>query len=121
MRENIYNYIIDLYKHPHNYGTLKNPTHKSTLANPFCGDIISITLKLKENKIQDIKFKGKGCTISIASASLITDKLKGKSLNYVKKLGSKEIQNLLNLKLSPTRLKCALLPLETIKKALEKC
>ncbi len=115
--------IYDLYKHPENFGVISNPTHTSHIINQFCGDDISIFLKLdkKTNKIDDIKFNGKGCAISFASASLLTDLIKTK--NYSSKqiidLKKDDILNILEIPISSVRLKCALLPLEAVQKAIQ--
>lgn len=112
-------YILDLYKNPHNFGILDNPTHKSEENNPMCGDKINISLELKDGKVKDIKFDGEGCAISMASASLVTDKIKDMPAEQVKNLGSDFILQLMRIPIGPTRMKCALLPLEAIKKALK--
>ena len=111
--------IIELYKNPLNYGKLENPTHSQKEYNPLCGDEIEISIIYENNKIKDIKFTGEGCAISMASASLITEEIKGMNFNKINSLGSKEIINLLKIPISPTRIKCALLPLEAIKKAIK--
>lgn len=113
-------HILDLYKNPHNYGELKNATHKFSEFNPLCGDEITIQLIINNNKIEDIKFTGKGCAISIASASLLTDEVKGKTIEQVKNLSSENIIKMLNIPLSSVRIKCALLSLDTLKIAIEK-
>lgn len=111
--------IIELYKNPLNYGKLETPTHSQKEYNPLCGDEIEISIIYENNKIKDIKFTGEGCAISMASASLITEEIKGMNFNKINSLGSKEIINLLKIPISPTRIKCALLPLEAIKKAIK--
>ena len=93
--------------------------------NPLCGDKICIQIKLqttnyKLQTIQDIKFSGVGCAISIASASLLTEKVKNMDLAKVQRLKTKDIVDMLGITLTPTRLKCALLSLEVLQKALNK-
>tara|TARA_Y100000310_G_C20673643_1_gene811641 strand:+ start:1107 stop:1499 length:393 start_codon:yes stop_codon:yes gene_type:complete len=112
--------ILELYKDPSNYGSLKNPTHNHTEYNSFCGDEITIHLDVKNKKINDIKFSGSGCVISIVTASLLTDMLKGFNIEDAKKLSGKDILKLLKTKISPARVKCAFLPLEAVKGALDK-
>lgn len=112
-------HILDLYKNPHNKGNLKNPTHEFSKNNPLCGDEIKIQLIIHGNKITDIKFSGQGCAISQASASLLTDKIKNFSINQIKKFSSADLLNLLKVPISYTRIKCALLPLDAVKGALE--
>lgn len=111
--------ILDLYKNPRNKGVLETPTNNFSKKNPLCGDEITIQLEIKENKINDVKFSGQGCAISQASASLLTEKIKNMSIEEVKNLNKEDILNLLHIDISPGRLKCALLPLDTLKGALE--
>ncbi len=111
--------ILDLYKNPKNKGPLENHTHENHRNNPLCGDEISIQLIVENNKIKDIKFQGQGCAISQASASLVTDKIKNMPIEDVKNLNTDDVLELLHIPISPGRLKCALLSLETIKGALE--
>ncbi|HEB47057.1 MAG TPA: iron-sulfur cluster assembly scaffold protein [Candidatus Pacearchaeota archaeon] len=112
-------HILELYKSPSNFGTLKNPSHESTEYNSVCGDEITIQLLIKNNVVKDIKFSGSGCVISTVSASLLTDKIKGMSPEDVKELSNKDILKLLKIKITPARIKCALLSLEAAKKALK--
>ena len=112
-------HILDLYKNPHNKGNLKNPTYELSKNNPICGDEIKIQILAKNNKIADIKFCGQGCVISQASASLLTDKIKNLSINKIKKLNKEHILEMLKIPISYTRIKCALLPLEAVRGALE--
>lgn len=110
--------IVELYRNPNNYGTLDNPTISYEEGNPFCGDKIRIDIKIKDNKIYDIKFSGKGCTISIASASILTDFVKGKNINEVIKISKEKLLELIGIPITPIRLKCALLSLKVLKVAL---
>ncbi len=81
--------ILDHNKNPRNYGEMENPTHLAVGDNPLCGDHIEIFLKIEGNVISDIKFKGVGCAISKASASLLTTVLKGKTIDEAKNLFEK--------------------------------
>lgn len=112
-------HILDLYRNPHNKENLENPTHEFLKNNPICGDEIKIQLIIKSNKIIDVKFSGQGCAISQASASLLTDKIKNLSADKIKKFSKKDVLKLLKIPISPLRIKCALLPLDAIKGALE--
>ena len=107
--------ILDHYQHPHNHGEIPEADISYEDSNPLCGDKIRIDIKLKNNIVEDVKFNGKGCAISQASASILTDELIGKSLDDVKKLDKKFILDLLGIPLGPSRIKCALLPLKVIK------
>ncbi len=107
--------ILDHYQHPHNHGEIPEADISYEDSNPLCGDKIRIDIKLKDNVVTDIKFNGKGCAISQASASMLTDELVGKSLDDIRKLDKQFILDLLGIPLGPTRIKCALLPLKVIK------
>ncbi|MCI4434710.1 MAG: SUF system NifU family Fe-S cluster assembly protein [Thermoplasmata archaeon] len=119
MSNDIYmEFILENYRNPKNYGVMDNPTVKKSGANPLCGDDITIYLKIENGKIQDIRFTGKGCAISQASASILTEMVKGKDLEYVKSLGENDLLSALGIELSPARLKCALLSYKVLKDAL---
>ncbi|MCP8308812.1 MAG: SUF system NifU family Fe-S cluster assembly protein [archaeon] len=107
--------IIDLYRHPMNYGKLENPDIKAKDSNPICGDVIEIQIKLNKGKVKEVKFNGKGCAISQASASLLTEMIKGKKIDELKELDKKDILDALGIEIGPVRLKCALLPLKVLK------
>ncbi len=110
--------ILNHYRNPRNQGSLETPTHTASANNPACGDKLSMQLSIKNGIIDDVKFQGSGCAISQASASILTDFLKGKSENEAKQLKQEDLLSLLGIELSMTRLKCALLSLETFKKSL---
>ncbi len=107
--------LLDHYQNPRNFGHLENPDIIHEEGNPSCGDQIRIEIKLEDNKIADIKFTGKGCTISQASASILTEIVKGKTLDEVKNFGKEDMLNALGIPISPIRLKCALLGLKVLK------
>ena len=119
-REMYKEHILELFKHPHNEGKLQTPTHKNKGYNPLCGDEVTIEIQEKDGKVEDIKFQGKGCAISIASTSLLTDHIKGKPLQEIKAMKAEELLDLLQIPISSVRMKCALLCLETTHKALNK-
>jgi nitrogen fixation NifU-like protein len=110
--------ILEHWQHPQNYGVIKNPDIDAEENNPFCGDIIRLTIKLENNKVKAIAFTGEGCAISKASASLFTEEIKDKSLTDLKKIKSQEVLDLLGVPLSPTRAKCALLIHQVLQKGL---
>ncbi len=107
--------ILDYYRHPVNFGELEKPDIVSKDSNPLCGDIVEMQLKVNDGKITDVKFKGQGCAISVASASMLTELIKGKTLEEVARLEKKDILEMLGIELSPIRLKCALLSLKALK------
>lgn len=110
--------ILEHYKDPHNTGKLPHPTHQHHSHNPLCGDEITIQLHVEEGTIQNVKFQGQGCALSVASTSLLTDELQGKSVEEAKNLTKDNILELLGIPVGPVRLKCVLLGLETLHQAL---
>ena len=110
--------IISHYEHPHNKGKIAKASIDFHEYNPTCGDDITVYLDIKDGKVKDVKFEGTGCAISMASASMLTDDIKGKTVDGVEKLGFKELVELIGIDPGPARLKCATLSLKAIKKAL---
>lgn len=112
--------ILDHYKHPHNFGRIPNAHATTTLFNSACGDTITMDVLLTNDKktIDDIRFSGEGCAISQASASLLTDHIKGMTISKVLSLDKNSVLAMLNTQLTPTRIKCALLPLEVLQKCI---
>lgn len=107
--------ILDYYRNPKNFGDLQNPDVRAKDSNPLCGDIIEMQLKITDGKVEDVKFKGQGCAISQASASMLTEVVKGKSLDEVKALDKTDVLELIGIDPGPTRIKCALLGLKVLK------
>lgn|SRR5690606_33019535 len=105
-------YILQHYKSPRNYGHLDDPdiTHEDD--NPLCGDQVHIEVALDDDsRVADIRFKGKGCAISQASTSILTEKVKGKTLDEIKALSKDDVFEWLRIPISPMRVKCAVLGL----------
>lgn len=117
--------ILDHYKNPRNFGHLDKPDVVVEEGNVTCGDKIVIEIKVKSYKskvksvIGEIAFSGEGCAISQASASMLTEKVKGMTKVQILKLTSKDIINMLGTTLTPSRTKCALLSLEVLQKAVQ--
>lgn len=109
-------HILDLYKHPLNKGNIDNAQIHQHEMNSSCGDEVTFHILFENRKVKDVKFEGVGCAISMASASLLTEKIKGMPIEKIEKLKPDDITDLLNIDLSPTRLKCALLPLQALSK-----
>jgi nitrogen fixation NifU-like protein len=107
--------ILDHYRNPRNFGKIENADISYEEGNPSCGDIIRIDMKIKNNVIEDIKFSGKGCTISQASASILTEMVTGKNLEEVKKFDKNEMLEAIGVPISMIRVKCALLGLKVLK------
>ena len=112
--------IIDHYKHPRNFGKIKSSNKSSAIENPSCGDSIEMDIVVKDNKIADIKFRGQGCALAIASASLLTEHVKGKSIGLIHKMNFLSMKKLLGIDVNNAREKCVMLSLEVLKEALGK-
>src|SRR6476660_2274883 len=117
MSEDIYReMILDHYRNPRNKGKIETPDVRIHDSNPLCGDEISIELKVEGDTIKDIKFDGRGCAISQASASMLTEMVSNKPLATIKDITKNEIlENIGLTNLGPARIKCALLSLKVLK------
>ena len=129
--------ILDHYRRPRNKGVLEQPTHAIALNNPLCGDEIDLQLRLEGNVIKDVRFIGRGCSISQAAASMMTQIVKGKSLDDVMTLADRmgammrgdesaaqdkalgDLRALAGVAKFPIRVKCALLPWNALKDAVK--
>ena len=113
--------ILDHYKHPRNFGTLTDPSVKASEYNATCGDRITMEMKFRvqstEYRVQEVRFSGEGCAISVASASMLTEQVKGMKKDEILKLVASDILKMLGTELTPSRTKCAVLPLEVLQKA----
>ena len=108
--------ILDHYRHPRHAGTLDEPTHSHESHNPLCGDIIQIDLHVNEHDVVDqVAFHGKGCAISQASASMLTEMIEGMKLEEVRQISKEDILEMLGIEIGPVRMKCALLSLKALK------
>ena len=111
-------FILDHYRNPRNAGTLEQPDASFEDLNPLCGDKIRMDVKIRDGVVEDIKFKGRGCAISQASASLLTESIKGKKISEIDAIGKNDVLENLGISISAARLKCALLGLKVLKQAL---
>src|SRR3954452_16863497 len=111
-------YILEHYRRPHNFGVLEDPSASVEGSNPLCGDRITLQLGVRDGVLNGIAFTGRGCAISQASASLLTDEIKGKPLADVDGFRADDLLDLLGIEISPARLKCAMLSHDTLRKAL---
>ena len=108
--------IIDLYENPLNYGELDPHDFSYEEDNPLCGDVVRIDVRLDERqRIADVRWRGEGCAISQASASLLTEEIKGLTLEEVKAFPKERLLELIGVPLSMARVKCALLSLKVLK------
>ena len=123
--------ILDYYKNPRNFGEIKNAQIHARDLNPLCGDEIEIFANVEIDrsrgaasmplqKIFEIKFRGAGCAISMASASMLTENALGKSAEQILKMGEKEILEMLGIDVSPARKKCAMLGLWVLQTGVKK-
>lgn len=112
--------IIDHYRHPRNFGRVKQPTASAEKRNTLCGDEIKISVRTdKKGKIGEIKFEGAGCSISRAGGSILTEKVKGKTLAELKKYSDQNFIKDMGVPIMPARKRCALLALEALRQALK--
>jgi nitrogen fixation NifU-like protein len=110
--------IMDHYKHPRNFGEMQGAQEKSHVTNPLCGDELDFFFLFDENDVvKDIKFSGRGCTIALASASMLTEKIKGLPRSEIEKLQNEDVIQLLGVPINPARMKCATLSLEAVQQA----
>jgi nitrogen fixation NifU-like protein len=108
-------YILDHYKNPRNFGRIEAPDITHEEYNPLCGDVVGMDFRLRDGVIEDVMFHGRGCAISQASASLMTERLKGMTLDEARQVSKDDVLEELGIDISPARLKCALLSLKVLK------
>lgn len=112
--------LLDHYKHPRNFGSLIGPDARVEEGNVTCGDRIVMDIQVQKTKFQilsEVKFNGEGCAISRASASLLTEKVKGMELSAVMNLRADDVLEMIGTPLTPSRIRCAMLALEVLQKA----
>jgi nitrogen fixation NifU-like protein len=108
--------ILDHYRNPRNKGRLDEADISFEDDNPLCGDRIHLFLTLDDaDRVQNVAWEGEGCAISMASASMLSESIKGKSLEELRGFGKEDLLEMLGIELGPVRLKCALLPLKVLK------
>ncbi|HEY4632674.1 MAG TPA: SUF system NifU family Fe-S cluster assembly protein [Candidatus Limnocylindrales bacterium] len=112
-------YILEHYRRPHNFGVIEEPDASYEGSNPLCGDRITLMLGLKDGVVDRVGFTGRGCAISQASASLLTDEIKGKPIAEVASFRADDLLDLLGIEISPARLKCAMLSHDSLQRVLE--
>lgn len=116
MNQNYSETVKNHYHNPRNTGRLSHYTHFAEQLNPLCGDEIKVYVEIKDNKIKDLSHESRGCMISIAAASVLSEFIKGKSLSAIKKITKKDIDKLLGVTVSKAREPCATLALIAIQK-----
>jgi nitrogen fixation NifU-like protein len=110
-------YILDHYRNPRNFGHLEHPDATAEDLNPLCGDKIRVDLKLNDGKIEDVRFSGTGCAISQASMSMLSESLRGRTIEDVARMPKEEVLENVGIGISPARMKCAMLGLKVLKTA----
>ncbi|MBI4062514.1 iron-sulfur cluster assembly scaffold protein [Candidatus Gottesmanbacteria bacterium] len=109
--------ILDHYKHPQNFGHLDYPDVKQEKGNVTCGDRIVMEIKFKNGKVRAVAWSGEGCAISQASASMLSEKIKDMNIGEIMMLTVGDITTMLGTTLTPSRVRCATLPLEVLQNA----
>jgi nitrogen fixation NifU-like protein len=112
-------YILEHYRRPHNFGPIEDASAQFEGSNPLCGDRITMQLRVRDGLVEAVGFTGRGCAISQASASLLTDEIKGKPLTQVEAIRADDLLELLGIEISPARLKCAMLSHDTLHRVLD--
>lgn len=116
----LYSAIIDEhYQEPRNFGKIENPDEEIVETNPTCGDTVAMYVKLGDGKVKDIKYVAKGCLISVASASILSEEVMGKNMDDVLKMTKKDVLDKLGLTLGPAREKCALISFDALIKMIK--
>ena len=110
--------ILDHFRHPHNYGILERYSIKHKENNPSCGDNLELFVLLEKNKVKEVKFYGKGCAISMASASMLTNKMKSMSLQELKQITQEQVLEMIGVPLGIVRSRCGLLSLKVLEKGI---
>ncbi len=107
--------ILDHYQHPRCHGTIENPDVTYEDGNPLCGDRMRMDFRIRDERIEQVRFSGHGCSISQAAASMLCEKVEGMTLDEARKLSRDDVLEMLGIELGPVRLKCGLLALKTLK------
>jgi nitrogen fixation NifU-like protein len=118
--DNLYrDFILEHYRNPHNQGVLEPHDLQFADSNPTCGDELSMTLRLDEatQQVADVAFIGRGCAISQASASILTDELRGMTVDELRAIDPRDVVENLGVPIGPARLKCALLSYKVVQGA----
>ncbi|HCI81245.1 MAG TPA: SUF system NifU family Fe-S cluster assembly protein [Ktedonobacter sp.] len=111
-------YILDHYRNPRNYGTLEEPSVHSEDSNPLCGDQLAMDLLVEGDRVAEVRFRGRGCAISQAAASMLSEMIEGKTVEEVTQLGKDDVLEALGVPISPARTKCAFLSLRVLHRGL---
>lgn len=110
--------VLDHYKNPHNFGELDPADYTAEDSNPLCGDQIRMDLRVEDGTVTDVKFSGRGCAVSIAAASILTDMVLGRPLDEVRQISKDELLDEIGIPVSLARMKCATLGLTVLNMSL---
>jgi nitrogen fixation NifU-like protein len=110
--------VMDHFQNPRNVGEIENPDGVGHVGNPVCGDIMELYIKVEDNHIKDAKFKTFGCGAAIATSSMITELVKGKSLEEAEKISKRTVAEALD-GLPPNKMHCSNLAADALHKAIE--
>src|SRR5262249_43530930 len=113
------NVLLDHFRHPRNYGSLDAPDISNEQFNPLCGDRIRLELKLEHSTVNEARFKGDGCAISMAATSLLTELVLGKDIEELTNFPDEQLISAFESNIQPARLQCALLPLQALREGLK--
>ena len=113
--------ILDHYRHPRNFRKLEKASASGRFFNPLCGDELTVEIRVdgKTGKVKDAAFTGQGCAISMASASMLLDTLKGRTTEEMRKICSRDVLDNLGIDVGPVRIKCAMVVLDALRNALK--
>ncbi|HYV11856.1 MAG TPA: iron-sulfur cluster assembly scaffold protein [Pyrinomonadaceae bacterium] len=111
--------LLDHFRHPRNYGSLAAPDISNEQFNPLCGDRIRLELKFDQLRVSEARFKGDGCAISTAAASLLTELVLGEDVEELTNISDAQLISALESNIQPARLQCALLPLQALREGLK--
>ncbi len=111
-------YILDHYRNPRNYGKLEHPDAHAEDFNPLCGDQLAIDLQIEADQVIAVRFQGRGCAISQAAASMLSEMIEGRNVEEVIRLGKDDVLDALGIPISPARMKCAFLSLRVLHRSL---
>lgn len=112
-------YILDHYRDPRNHGHLENPTIAAADTNPLCGDRIEIDLNITGGRVSEVRFSGRGCAISQASASMLTERIEGATLDELRAIKPRDVLEMIGVPIGPARQRCALLSLRVLHQGID--
>jgi nitrogen fixation NifU-like protein len=110
--------VMEHFRNPRNVGEIENPDGVGEVGNPVCGDVMKITIRVKDNRIEDIKFQTLGCGAAIATSSMVTEMAKGRTLDEALKISKQTVAEALG-GLPPNKMHCSVLAADGLHKAIE--